>query len=222
MYSPFPIQPLRFLACLPWFSPLLLSLLPALIIPALWPSGPIFSETSHPNVHEWHLCLTQMSPLRFPSKEACSPPHPTTYTLAVHPLPSRCCQSSCLDFAEFLMFKSVSLLLPFCLLSIWEATLWRQSFHVLYFPRLCLHLDLCFQIPDDWVYERKSRAKNPDGKHEAEPVTGIQMRGNRVETHSWISTGLGTPEEEMERLYGRSLPSEKLAVHLGRLRIKGS
>lgn len=51
---------------------------------------------------------------------------------------------------------------------------------------------------------------------QAKPATGVQMQGNRVETHSSPFTGLDTPEEEMKRNYACSLPSKELAFHLGR------
>lgn len=179
MYNPVPIQPLRFLTCSPWFSPLLLSPLPALIIPALWPLGPSFFRVLTPQC-PWVAPLpdsdvtSQVSIQRslFPT-----PPH-HTYILADYPLHTQGCQSSCLDVAEFLMFKSVSLLLPFCLLSLWEATLWRQSFHVLHFPRLSLHPISAFRYQmTSSVAGGKSRAKNPDGKYPSRTSNGDTNEG---------------------------------------------
>lgn len=163
MCNQVPTQPLRFLACSPWFSPLLLSLLPVLIIPDLWPLGSSFFRDFTPQC-PWVAPLADSDITSLISIERSLfpiPPHSTIYTLAP-PLPIRCYRSSCLDFAEFLRFKSVSLLLPFCLLSLSKGKASTCCFfHSFPSTRISAFR---YQMTSS-VAERKSRAKNPDGKY---------------------------------------------------------
>lgn len=136
--------------------------------------GQVSAETLKLDVHKWHFCLIEMSTHRFPSKEACSPPH------HIH--------TSCSSSSHYVVPKQLS---RHCRTSnVWEYT---GSLSVCYHSGgLCLEgntficcISTTFLPPGSllsyarcsvkWVRER-AELRTQKGNTQEEPAMGVEMQ----------------------------------------------